>query len=354
MVKKRGGRFGGIWSKGKAQIGFQLPACGVPPGRISFARMIDCRVARFFFWFLIATLLFPAARAAAPDTNAGTDTNEIPADVKKALANLKKDSPLEKLKWRLGPGTGNLDGRAKVAYPAEYRFVDGKGTRDLLEMTGNTTDGSEIGTLEHQEEGWWVIFEFQDIGYVKDDEKNALDADQLLASYQRGSEEDNKRRREARLPELNIVGWHTKPNYNDETKNLEWAIIHESGGEQGINHNVRLLGRKGVTKVTLVLDDVKAIDSTLPRFRALLKDFAYTTGESYAEFKKGDKVAKYGLSALVLGGAAAGAYKLGLLGGLLGFFKKAWKLLIFAVAGLAAWVKNLVTGKKRPSDGGMP
>ena len=352
-MKIRGGRFGGIRSKGKAQIGFQLPACGVPPGRISFARMNAYRPFPFLLWLLIATLLLPGARAAAPDNTAGTDTNEIPADAKKALADLKKDSPLEKLKWKLGPGTGNLDGRAKVTYPAEYRFVDGKGTRELLEMTGNTTDGSEIGTLEHREEGWWVIFEFQDIGYVKDDEKNALDADKLLASYQRGSEEDNKRRRKAGLPELNIVGWHTKPNYNDETKNLEWAIIHESGGEQGINHNVRLLGRKGVTKVTLVLDDVKAIDSTLPRFRALLKDFAYTTGESYAEYKEGDKVAKYGLSALVLGGAAAGAYKLGLLGGLLGFFKKAWKLLIFAVAGLAASVKNLVTGKKRPSDGGI-
>jgi uncharacterized membrane-anchored protein len=76
-------------------------------------------------------------------------------------------------------------------------------------------------------------------------------------------------------------------------------------------------------------------------------------GESYAEYKEGDKVAKYGLSALVLGGAAAGAYKLGLLGGLFGFFKKAWQLLILAVAGLAAWVKNLVTGKKRPSGSGM-
>lgn len=353
VVKFCAGRFGGNPHEGKAQIDFQLPACGALSRRISLARMNASRAAALPLRLVLALLLAPAVWAAAPDSPAGTDTNAIPAEMKQALADLKKDSPLEKLKWRNGPGVGNLDGRAKVTYPAEYRFVDGKGTRELLEMTGNTTDGSEIGTLEHKEEGWWVIFEFQDIGYVKDDEKNALDADKLLASYQRGSEEDNKRRRKAGLPELNIVGWHTKPNYNDETKNLEWAIIHESGGEQGINHNVRLLGRKGVTKVTLVLDDAKAIDATLPRFRALLKDFAYTTGESYAEYKEGDKVAKYGLSALVLGGAAAGAYKLGLLGGLLGFFKKAWKLLIFAVAGLGAWIKNLVTGKRRPSDSGM-
>jgi uncharacterized membrane-anchored protein len=263
---------------------------------------------------------------------------------------LKKNNPIEKLGWVKGPGSGDLQGRAFVRFPAEFRFVGAKDTGKLLELAGNQTDGTEIGALEHQADGWWVIFEFEEVGYVKDDEKKDLKADELLASFQRGAVADNKRRQEAGLPPLNVVGWHTPPNYNDETKNLEWAVILESQGEQSINHNVRLLGRKGVTKVTLVLDDLKAIDATLPKFRALLKDFAYTSGENYAEYKEGDKVAKYGLSALVLGGAAAGAYKLGLLGGLLAFFKKGWKLLIFAVAGLAAWIKNLVTGKQRPSD----
>ncbi len=306
---------------------------------------------RRFFTALCSVLLTAAwlpvlVRAAEPEKPAA----EITDAERNALAELKKNDPVEKLGWMNGPGTGDLKSRAKVRFSADYRFVGAKEAQKLVKMAGNQSSGRELGLLDHKAEGWWVLFEFSDDGYVKDDEKNALDADKLLNSYQSSAVEDNKRRKEEGLPPLNIVGWHTKPNYNDETKNLEWAIILESQGEQSINHNVRLLGRKGVTEVTLILDDLKAIDATLPKFRALLKDFSYTAGENYAEYKEGDKVAKYGLSALVLGGAAAGAYKLGLLGGLIAFAKKGWKLLIFAVAGLAAWIKNIVTGRKRPSD----
>ena len=52
-------------------------------------------------------------------------------------------------------------------------------------------------------------------------------------------------------------------------------------------------------------------------------------------------MAKYGLAALVVGGAAVGAAKLGLLGPLILFFKKAWKLVVVAVVALAASVKKI-------------
>ncbi len=301
-----------------------------------------------FPFLLCAALLVtcgapPRLSAAAP--NAATETAAAASDQASLPA---EASPVERLAWKLGPATGDLQGRATIKFPAEFRFVGAADTRKLLEMAGNQTDGSELGALEHRADGWWVIFEFEDIGYVKDDEKDELDADKLLASYQRGAEQDNERRRDAGLPPLHVVGWHTKPHYNQETKNLEWAIIVESEGEQSINHNVRLLGRKGVTKVTLVLDALKDLEVTLPVFRSLLADFRYASGESYAEYREGDSVAKFGLSALVLGGAAAGAYKLGLLGGLFAFFKKGWKLAVFAVAGLATWIRNLVLGKRPP------
>ena len=41
------------------------------------------------------------------------------------------------------------------------------------------------------------------------------------------------------------------------------------------------------------------------------------------------------MPALVVGGAAVGAAKLGLLTGLLVFLKKGWKLLVFAIAAVA-------------------
>ena len=52
-------------------------------------------------------------------------------------------------------------------------------------------------------------------------------------------------------------------------------------------------------------------------------------------------MAKYGLAALVVGGAAVGAAKLGLFTGLLVFLKKGWKLAIVGLAALATFFKKI-------------
>jgi len=74
----------------------------------------------------------------------------------------------------------------------------------------------------------------------------------------------------------------------------------------------------------------------------LLAGYSFSTGQTYAEYRPGDKVAKIGLAALVLGGAAVGAAKLGLFGPLLLFIKKAWKIVVVGVAALAASLKKFV------------
>ena len=57
-----------------------------------------------------------------------------------------------------------------------------------------------------------MLFEFSDVGYVKDDEKDKLDADKLLASIKRGTAEANKERVRAGNPPLEIVGWEVPPS----------------------------------------------------------------------------------------------------------------------------------------------
>ena len=113
-----------------------------------------------------------------------------------------------------------------------------------------------------------------------------------------------------------------------------------------------VLGRNGVTEVTLI-DSLESVDKSMPAFREVLKNFSYKSGESYSEFKSGDKIAEYGLGALVLGGAAAVGYKLGFFATLGVFFKKFFKLIIAGVVAIAAGIKKLFsfgTGSKR-SDG---
>lgn len=274
----------------------------------------------------------------------------LAADEKPAAS--AEENPVEKLNWRPGPGTAALQDRATLPFTTDFRFVGEGDARTLLELMGNRTDGSELGVLEHKADRWWVVFEFDDVGYVKDDEKGDLNADKLLTSIRRGADEGNKHRREEGLPEMKILGWHTPPTYNDETKNLEWAVLAESEGEKFINHNVRILGRKGVMVVTLV-EDLDQLDATLPKFRGVLKDFSYATGESYAEYRAGDSVAKFGLGALVVGGSAAVAAKLGLFGTLAVFLKKGWKLVVAAIIAVGVGIRKLALGGgRRPTDDG--
>ena len=239
-----------------------------------------------------------------------------------------------------GPAKARLENVAQIDVPAGYIFIDGKGTRALMKSKGEPTSGREVGLLVSTNESWSVFFEFSDVGYVKDDEKDKLDPDKLLESIKRGTAQANKERERAGNPPLEVVGWEVKPAYDARTHNLEWAIRATSGGQPLLNYNTRLLGRKGVMEVVLVIDPEK-LPETLPVFKNLLAGYTFTTGQTYAEYRPGDKVAKYGLAALVLGGAAVGAAKLGLLGPLLLFFKKAWKLIVVAIAALATSIKKI-------------
>ena len=261
-----------------------------------------------------------------------------------------KNSPMDRLSWIQGPTNVGLAGRATLKIPKGFRFLEAKGAQEFLKKTGNRPSGQETGLLMHTQDEWWVILEFEEIGYVKDDEKKELDADKLIASYRQGSESMNESRQERGTPPIRIVGWHVAPNYNDITKNLEWSVEAESGGEKFVNYNVRLLGRKGVTKVTLI-EDRTHVDATLPLFREILRSHQYSGGESYAEYRQGDRIAQYGLGALVLGGAAAAAAKFGLFAPLILFIKKAWKVVAAAVVGAVMWIKNLITGRNKNEGG---
>ena len=251
-----------------------------------------------------------------------------------------------------GPVKAQLGDVAQVEVPSGYRFLDGKGTRALMKAEGEPTSGNELGMLTPTNKDWAMFFQFAAEGYVKDDDKDKLDPDKLLASYKRGTAQQNKERESAGAPPIEIIGWEVPPKYDEASHNLEWAIRATCGGEPLLNYNTRLLGRKGYMEVILVIDPDK-LPATLPAFRNILAGYSFQTGQTYAEYRAGDKVAKYGLAALVLGGAAVGAAKLGLLTGLLVFLKKGWKLVVVAFAAVAAAIKKFlarVFGGRRETE----
>ena len=259
-----------------------------------------------------------------------------------------QDAPRKKPSALEGPATAKLGNIAQIGLPAGYAFFDGKTTRAIMESSGEPTSGNELGLLHPTNAPWSVIFEFSDVGFVKDDEKDKLDPVKLLAAIKAGNDEGNKERERNGNPPLIIVGWEQEPKYDPTTHNLTWAIRATSEGRAILNYNTRLLGRKGVMEVVLICKP-EEFSNTLPLFQGLLANHKFQSGESYTEYKPGDKIAKYGLGALVLGGGAVAAAKLGLLGPVILFFKKAWKLVIVALVAVASFFKkilNKITGNR--------
>ena len=259
--------------------------------------------------------------------------------------------------WTAGPATVDVGASvAEVALPEGLLLAGQKDTRRLLESMGNTTSGDELALVapRSEAEGWFVIFEYDRIGYVRDDEKNEIDADGLLESIKEGTERANEERRKHGHGTISVVGWDLPPRYDPVSHNLTWAIRGRGDdGHEVVNYNVRVLGRDGVMSVTLV-DDAAGMQAARSRVEPLLAGFSYKRGKTYAEWVPGDKVAEYGLTALVAAGAGAAAVKTGLLAALGKLLVKGGKLVLVALAGAGALLAKgwkALTGRR---DGPPP
>jgi len=239
------------------------------------------------------------------------------------------------IEWLKGPTPAPLGDQAAINVPEGYIFTGKAGTQRMLQLMGNIVADDEMGFLAANGRNWFVVFKYDDSGYVKDDEKDKIDADALLKSFQEGAVEDNKRRTAQGLGTLDVIGWETPPAYNPNTQNLEWATRLRSGdGSISINHNIRLLGREGVMKVIVVGDPAELAEATAVTRQMLVSGYQFNQGKTYAEFKKGDKIAEYGLMGLMAAGAGVVAVKSG-------FLAKFWKVLIIPIVAVGAWLKKL-------------
>jgi uncharacterized membrane-anchored protein len=245
---------------------------------------------------------------------------------------------MERVKFVKGPSLGDLGTTAQVQVPAGYVFANGNDTRILMETMQNPTNGRELGFVAPAGDEWFAVFEYDAVGYVKDDDKNSLDADALLDSIKAGTAAGNEERRKRGWPTMTIIGWEYPPRYDDITHNLEWAVRAESEGSPVVNFNTRLLGRGGVMEVTLVTSP-ETLPAVLPKFKTMLSGFDFNSGQKYAEFRAGDKMAAYGLTGLIAGGGVAVAAKSGL-------FKWLWKIIVAAVVGVGALFKKIFSREK--------
>jgi len=232
----------------------------------------------------------------------------------------------------------------------KYRYLDPNETNKLLMAWGNESDTTTQGTIiandvdPWSESGWAVILTYDDDGHIDDSDAAEIDYDDMLKDMKEGTEDYNAERKKAGFEAVHLVGWAEKPHYDASAKKLYWAKELNFEGTSGntLNYDVRVLGREGVLSMNAVAT-MNSLEQIRGEMRPLIEVAEFNEGYRYGEFNaKTDRVAEYGLAALIAAGVGA---KLGLfakLGALLLAFKK---FIILGFIALGAFIKKLF-GKK--------
>jgi uncharacterized membrane-anchored protein len=158
----------------------------------------------------------------------------------------------------------------------------------------------------------------------------------------------NNGRQNAGYEPVHLVGWAKSPHYDSQTHKLYWAKELKFGSqpENTLNYNIRMLGRGGVLVLNAVagMSQLPEIEQATPK---ILTAIDFNPGHRYADFNpKSDKIAEYGLAALVAGTATAAAVKLGLFKGLWVAILAAKKFIIIGVVAVVALVGKLFKRKE--------
>lgn len=241
---------------------------------------------------------------------------------------------------------------ATLHLDSDYRYLDPNETAKLLVAWGNPPDevrdtqGAVVPTAvdPFSKSGWAVVLSYQDDGHVDDSDARKIDYKALMADMQKATSEGNDERVKAGYGSVELVGWATEPSYDATTHKMYWAKDLAFGkGEHTLNYDVRVLGREGVLSMNAVAS-IGQLTQIRSDMKPLIEVAEFNQGYRYAEFNsKTDKLAEYGLGALIAGGVAA---KLGLfakLGALLLAFKK---VILVGLVAIGGFISKLF-GKKK-------
>lgn len=258
-----------------------------------------------------------------------------------------------RLPWQPGPKPIDLGHGIKLDLPDGYAFLAQPEAGKLMEKMGNLHNEDMLGLVVSQsdKDEYIVTIDFEDSGHIKDDE--SLDSKELLDSIREGEEEYNQERKKLGFNAIHAAGWDEQPHYDKQKHQLIWGLLVESSDGGSINYNTRILGRSGFVSLNL-LTDKQHLAEYKPSGALLLSKTAFEPGKRYEDFNSStDKVAEYGLTGLVLGGAGLGlakAVKIGLLAkfgkGLIALLIAGKKAIVAAAVAAGAAIKSLFKKKK--------
>ena len=241
--------------------------------------------------------------------------------------------------------------KAHLALGSQFQYLDHDQSRRVLEdLWGNPPDDSVLGMVVPTDtsladpHSWAVVVTYSDEGHVSDEDAAKIDYADMLKQMQDATREQNPEREKAGYGSLDLVGWAEPPHYDAKNKKLYWAkeLAFKGASDNTVNYDIRVLGRGGYLSLNAV-----AGKSDLPAVRTgmqeLLPAVEFDAGQRYADYNpKTDKLAAYGIAALIGGGIAA---KAGLFAKLGVMLLAAKKFIVFLFVGLFAGIKKLF-GKK--------
>lgn len=291
---------------------------------------------------LISLVLFASLALAMPSASASAADPR--AELKAAFDAANKTK-------QAGPTDVRLNGEIAFHVPASTVFVPAAEAMQILRAMGNTPSPDTLGMVfPAGPDEWFAVARFEKSGYIKDDDAKSWNSDELLKNLKEGTEHANEERRKRGIPEIEVVGWVEKPQYDAQTHRLVWSAASRdkgaaAGQEQGVNYNTYLLGREGYLSMNFVTG-LNTIESQKPVAREILAGVEFDKGKTYADFNAStDHVAEYGLAALI-GGIAA--KKLGLFALIAAFAVKFAKVIALAAIAVGAGAVKFFRGKKNP------
>lgn len=253
----------------------------------------------------------------------------------------------------LSPQTGEValeQAGVTLNVPDDFYFLNASDASVVLEdVWGNPPDPYVLGMLFPAEltpfdaGAWGVEIQYEEDGYVSDEDAGSIDYSTLLRDMQHDAREANKERVKNGYEPVELVGWASEPFYDGHARKLHWAKELKFGDmeETTLNYNVRVLGRKGV----LVLNFIAGMPQKAEieeRLDAVVAMAEFNPGSRYADFNPDiDKVAAYGIGALIAGKAAS---KAGLLAAAVLFLKKFW---VYILLGIGVVSGNVLKRRKK-------
>lgn len=289
-----------------------------------------------------------------PKTEFKTVPPEQAAELLKQMEAMQKIE--SELKFQQGVITIK-DGLAKISLSEKFRYLDPDSTQKVVvDLWGNPPREKSLGMIvpadfkAASENSWGVIITYDEDGYVEDDEAASINYNDLLKEMQQSTRESNEERRKAGYETVELVGWAQPPHYDAANHKLYWAkeLKFGEGAENTLNYDIRALGRRGVLSLNAVgaMSQLKDIERDM---QAVLGFVEFNEGHRYTDFLPGtDKVAAYGITALIAGklAAKAGFFKL-----LLGALLAGKKFVLIALIAIGAFLKKLFSRKPKDEIG---